>query len=173
MKRYIKSAVVPLYQYDKDVLRRIARDPHTSLEDLKSLAEYPDDAIQYFVSKNPTAAEWFSQRPKRWEFCLNDLEYGVVICYTNSAYDGTNPEVITDLVQKTLTDMGLECLGCWVNNLPHRYTCSSGVIVEGNHGALVDVKFDTPTCYGAEVCDRIEQALEAIGCSIVYCDYFN
>ena len=173
MKRYIRSAITPLYQQDKDVLRRIARDPRTSLEDLKSLAEHPDDVIQYFVSKNPTAAEWFREHPRRWGFCMNDREYGVVICYRNSVYNGANPEVITDLIERTLMDAGLERPSCWVTNLPHRYKCPSGVIVEVDQGALVSVHFDAPACYNAEICDLIEQVLESLGCSVVYCDYFN
>ena len=142
MKRYIKSVVVPLYQYDKDVLRRIARDPRTSLDDLKSLAEHPDYSIQYFVSKNPAAADWFKEHTKLWRFSVDDdVRYGIDFQYSGSEYDGSNPEVITSLMEKTIKDAGVGYNGCYVHNLP------SDTWAEGEECAYVEIQFSSETTY--------------------------
>ena len=165
MKRYISSAINPYWNEPIEVLRRIARDPNTRLDILKSLADHPDHLVQYYVSKNPAATEWFKQHPKLWKFHIEELEYGIDVYYANSAYDGTNPEVIIDLMKQTIEDYGYEFIDCYVSNLP------DDAWEEGENCAFIGIKYTAPDSYG-EITDLMEAALVEIGCEIISCDYY-
>lgn len=67
MKKYIKSAVVPIRDEPMQVKIDLAKSPDTRLDTLKRLAEVSGPMIRYIMYSNPASAPLVEQYPELWE----------------------------------------------------------------------------------------------------------
>lgn len=165
---YIKSAITPYWDESKEVLREMARDPHTRQDALKDLADHPDPIIRYLVFTNPSAAEWVYQKSNLTNLNIDDdICLGIDIYYAGSLYDGTNPEVLIDICKKDVLAAGGILHDCYVHNLP------DDAWEEGENCAFISVGFSYLNGYEDEmIAERILDDLVSAGCEILSSDYY-
>lgn len=164
---YIKSAITPYWDESKEVLRELARDPHTRQDILKDLADHPDHIIRYLVFTNPSAAEWVYQKPNLTNLDINnDIRLGIDLCYADSVYDGTNPAVLKTICKDAaIQDGAIINDDVIVHNLPYDGW-------NDDNCAYIEIRFRYPQGYEYIIEEHILDDLVSAGCEIISSDYY-
>jgi len=174
MKKYIKSAITPYWDEPKEVLRELARDPHTRQDTLKSLAEHPDPIVRFLVLTNPAAAEWAYQKSTLTDLDIDDdIRLGIDLYYAGSAYGGTNPEVLKTICKNVAAKSGAILNdSIYVHNLDASDWCNEETGFDGENCVYVEIRFRYPHGYEYIVEDQAIKDLEAVGCEVLSTDYY-
>ena len=148
----------------------MAKSSRTPQDILRKLAEHPDETVRYCVYKNPAAADWVNDYPTLHNlFITEHIDFGIDICYTDSMYDGTNPEVIIEVCEQVLSDMRAGINDCYVRKLP--YDAYEDENCPGDCATIgIDFSYLESSCY--VVANKLERALEKIGCEILSSDFY-